>query len=1013
MEDVQFKINSAEQWIKESVADQLESFINSCPSTSTSSIRIFKPELFILPKRMIHHQLQTLFKSISGRAVHIDRLRLEFINEVNRQRMIEFGWREEWSKQISQLRSQLRSTCDDIRLVELGAQSIDDDFERWAVEIFKARERHDLVDLILSDDDEPPPDYLQTLESFKTDLSSSCFEMIEPATNLIKEIGCQADELVEDINQKLPPLDYLSVDLVKSLDDSKNCLKVTLQICEGIRGKIERVSLEIQARRTEHEFRKRWRAQCKEISVEDLKIINNSLSEVCNSLNDLGHNRQALRMSYQQEEIDRTSLETLFSGLLENRRSLWRIKSTDIVAIDHSLELVRVKLDMVTEESDRLSKSDLPRPYLREIKEQLDSSRKGVERCLIIENFYRSERLELEDWKNERLYTLIRKIEDENKAVESILRMSESENFDSKAWKECLKNSTPAAIHPDGSSNSSSSSSSSSPSSSCSLSLELSKEVSKLKAKINRTVGLINSVEQISSKLVEFDEADIELRKDLEHYKAILPQSCYDYLSQTLSVSTVLKELRSDREIPSADFDPIEPISKRLDELRQRSNNLLSGLNDNLKAAQSVFEHVRLRKTHLKRVLRVFGQLNDLDLRSWIDKDSKTQHSPLPTQSNLVNAISTLEDLERELNDLGDSDHSAGMELIAECWQGLSNRRDTVVMLKSFVDFSELIVECDLSFSGLLDKLDELPVGERDEGVGEARIRAFKVLTRLREASTSIDQDPRIKYQIKRLNQTWEELCEMIKDRSESSSELPYRQTQNPQNSRIPVYSRSGLKSRGLMDLENSISSLNTPPPSKSSKRSMPPSLGGRMTFNSSPVTDSPSYMISQKVGGNLRSESQSESPLQRPNSSCDFNRSTRRSSSRQGFQKFNSLNSTKVRTRLNSMQAVQSTPPSSLSQPGRINSSSGSSSSNNSFTRHKISKRSYYTPQSNRNIDQQVGKVVNQLALSVHIAPAEGWEDNSGLYWIGEKVYFCRILRSQTVMVRIGGGWNELSKSR
>ncbi|CAH7687671.1 hypothetical protein PPACK8108_LOCUS22487 [Phakopsora pachyrhizi] len=292
---------------------------------------------------------------------------------------------------------------------------------------------------------------------------------------------------------------------------------------------------------------------------------------------------------------------------------------------------------------------------------------------------------------------------------------------------------------------------------------------------------------------------------------------------------------------------------------------------------------MRLRKTHLKRVLRVFGQLNDLDLRSWIDEDSKTQHFPLPTQSNLVNAISTLKDLKRELNDLGDSDHSAGMELIAECWQGLSNRRDTVVMLKSFVDFSKLIVECDLSFSRLLDKLDELPVGKRYEGVGEAQIRAFKVLTCLREASTSIDQDLRIKYQIKRLNQTWEELCEMIKDCSESSSELPYRQTQNPQNYRIPVYSRSGLKSRGLMDLENSISSLNTPPPSKSSKRSMPPSLGGRMTFNSSPVTDSPSYMISQKVGGNLRSESQSESPLQRPNSSCDFNRSTRRPSSRQG----------------------------------------------------------------------------------------------------------------------------------
>ncbi|CAH7671242.1 hypothetical protein PPACK8108_LOCUS6007 [Phakopsora pachyrhizi] len=504
MEDVQFKINSAEQWIKESVADQLESFINSCPST-----------------------------------IHIDRLRLEFINEVNCQRMIEFCWREGWSKQISQLRSQLGSTCDKCYLVELGAQSINDDFERWALEIFKAQERHNLVDLILSDDDEPPPDYLQTLESFKTDLISSCLEMIEPATNLIKEIGCQTDE-------------------------------VTLQTCEGIR-----VLLEIEARRTEHKSRKRWRAQRIEISVEDLKIINNSLCEVCNSLNDLGHNRQALRMSYQQEKIDRTSLETLFSGFLENRHSLWRIK----------------------------------------------------------------------------------KIEDENKAVESILWMNESEYFDSKAWKESLKNSTPTR---------------------------------------------------------PFIHTDLPI--------LLLCRRCPRH-----RLPAILKELRSDNEIQSAGFDPIKPISKRLEELRQRSNDLLSSLNNNLKASQSIFEN-----------------LNDLDLKSWIDKDSKTQHSSLPTQTNFVDAISTLKDLKRELNDLGDSDHSAGMELITECWQGLSKRQDTVVVLKSFVDFSKLILQCDLSF-------------------------------------------------------------------------------------------------------ENSISSLNMPPPSKSSNRLMPPSLGGRMTFNLSPVTDSPSYMISQK----------------------------------------------------------------------------------------------------------------------------------------------------------------------
>ncbi|TCD70502.1 hypothetical protein EIP91_003263 [Steccherinum ochraceum] len=44
----------------------------------------------------------------------------------------------------------------------------------------------------------------------------------------------------------------------------------------------------------------------------------------------------------------------------------------------------------------------------------------------------------------------------------------------------------------------------------------------------------------------------------------------------------------------------------------------------------------------------------------------------------------------------------------------------------------------------------------------------------------------------------------------------------------------------------------------------------------------------------------------------------------------------------------------------------------------------------------------------------ADTWKDQSGKYWIGSqdpRLCFCRILRSQTVMVRVGGGWAELSK--
>ncbi|KAE8205383.1 hypothetical protein A4X06_0g3776 [Tilletia controversa] len=72
--------------------------------------------------------------------------------------------------------------------------------------------------------------------------------------------------------------------------------------------------------------------------------------------------------------------------------------------------------------------------------------------------------------------------------------------------------------------------------------------------------------------------------------------------------------------------------------------------------------------------------------------------------------------------------------------------------------------------------------------------------------------------------------------------------------------------------------------------------------------------------------------------------------------------------------------------------------------------------------LDVAVGKIVNHLPLPVKISHAsagpdgrkqEAYKDESGRYWIGDpepKLCFCRILRSRTVMVRVGGGWQELS---
>ena len=82
-----------------------------------------------------------------------------------------------------------------------------------------------------------------------------------------------------------------------------------------------------------------------------------------------------------------------------------------------------------------------------------------------------------------------------------------------------------------------------------------------------------------------------------------------------------------------------------------------------------------------------------------------------------------------------------------------------------------------------------------------------------------------------------------------------------------------------------------------------------------------------------------------------------------------------------------------------------------------KNKSRKPYVANPKSKLDVAVGDVVNNLPEDVDIkveVAQETWQDRSGKYWIGgedSRLCFCRILRSQTVMVRVGGGWMELSK--
>ncbi|GAA6051096.1 hypothetical protein JCM3770_004711 [Rhodotorula araucariae] len=70
------------------------------------------------------------------------------------------------------------------------------------------------------------------------------------------------------------------------------------------------------------------------------------------------------------------------------------------------------------------------------------------------------------------------------------------------------------------------------------------------------------------------------------------------------------------------------------------------------------------------------------------------------------------------------------------------------------------------------------------------------------------------------------------------------------------------------------------------------------------------------------------------------------------------------------------------------------------------------YRPNMQNTLDREVGSIINALPLHVQvpICIADGrWTDESGVYNIGGRLYFCRILRSKQVMVRVGGGWLSL----
>ncbi|ORX35731.1 hypothetical protein BD324DRAFT_74013 [Kockovaella imperatae] len=328
-----------------------------------------------------------------------------------------------------------------------------------------------------------------------------------------------------------------------------------------------------------------------------------------------------------------------------------------------------------------------------------------------------------------------------------------------------------------------------------------------------------------------------------------------------------------------------------------------------------------------------------------------------------------------------------------------------VAILDRLVAFSAATEDCDVRFSDLIDVMDREPTSL--SAVSHAQTVAIRAVVRLQNAAQPVNDDLRVPPTLRRVLRTWTEIQAMaeailypcpilIKDKQDDMS----ISTSRPP-SRLSMGREQGTESR-----------LSTSRPSSSRQ-------SGRTA--SSPLISTANYLSPTKssqarsVSDSMRSSiSSSRIPRARVDSMRSISSSTRAPLSTIGSPLSN-FDWDPPGDPMASFSSARSTPRHSLGVNIKTSRTGAAPRpSDPKQTRYE------YRADPKSELDIAVGKVMNELKVDVPIRPvgletSDQWQDQSGKYWIGAegraKLCFCRILRSRTVMVRVGGGWVELSR--
>ncbi|KAF8559075.1 hypothetical protein OG21DRAFT_1503528 [Imleria badia] len=390
----------------------------------------------------------------------------------------------------------------------------------------------------------------------------------------------------------------------------------------------------------------------------------------------------------------------------------------------------------------------------------------------------------------------------------------------------------------------------------------------------------------------------------------------------------------------------------------------------------------------------------------------------------------------------------------------LDASQELMQRIRQLADLADMAHKCDMALSDLLEHIDSYPAAPAGplssthvstprfppEEQLSARIgftrRMFAQVTMYLEP---ISDDPRAVSEHQRVQQTWLELEDMANDRIGGKSSRSSSVVSSGRNSRASVSavsSYSGGSNRpnnlklshsgkGSKYANLSVGGLGSnkflAPNTPSSRRALSGSSNSHR--RSSSKLSMASVDTTRSVSGPIASASPAFSSSLYGSTFASRQRTASMSSSVSSPAPTPSL---MTRRRAQTRSRAGSPTPSEMSSNSRTNPTRSSSSMSTwaraprqSFPvanriqtpprRTQPAPKKAYVANPKNKLDIAVGDVVNKLPMNINVeVVADTWKDQSGKYWIGDqepKLCFCRILRSQTVMVRVGGGWQELSK--